>query len=148
MATRQSSIRFNPLTSRQLAALEAAGYGTITNIVSFAVDRFYREEFPKMDIRKPSNSQSINIKSEDWQEAVSSLPPKEAVRHLAKAVEAFINEACEGQTQQRKSRQAELLHNAFVINAYPDAINGLDIFYRDVAREMYSFRPLHKEDWD
>lgn len=101
-----------------------------------------------INILKPDNR--LDFKSLDWQQAVATLTPKEAVRLLAEAVEAIVRERCKGDTPQKMSRQAELLHNAFLVNGYPDILNSkLHLFYRDVAKEMYTFRPIHEPvDYD
>lgn len=48
MATTQTSIRFTAATRRQIDQLEAAGHGTITQIVAIAIDRMHREEIKHM----------------------------------------------------------------------------------------------------
>lgn len=97
-----------------------------------------------MNIRKPDNIH-VEFKSLDWQNAVATMAPREAVRLLAKEVEALVNNNCEGSTPQHKSRQAELVHNAFVSRAYPQLTGTKhSLFYQDVAREMYGFSPIHE----
>lgn len=103
-----------------------------------------------MNIRKPDNIH-VEFKSLDWQEAVATMAPKEAVRLLAKEVEALVEQNSPGETPQHKSRQAEMVHNAFVTRASVDYSKPAyrNYWYREVAKEMYNFSPIHeKVDYD
>lgn len=98
-----------------------------------------------MNIRK-QDVLAPDFKSLDWQKAITTMTPKNAVRQLAKEISALVEEMYGNTvTPQHKSRQAELMHNAFVAKAYPQLTGtNQSLFYRDVAIEMYGFRPLHE----
>lgn len=145
-----SSFQMTEADARKFDELEAAGFGTRTDIIRVALDRMYREELPSMNIRKPDNIH-VEFKSLDWQNAVTTMEPKEAMRLLAKEVETLINDNCPGETAQHKSRQAELVHNAFVTRAAVDYGKPAyrNLWYRNIAHEMYSFSPIHEQvDYD
>lgn len=150
MAKEQLNLRVSDLTRRQLDELGRLWGTTQTETITVIIDRTFREEFP-MNIRKPDNIH-VDFKSFDWQNAVATMEPKEAVRLLAKEVEALVRQNCEGDTPQAMSRQAELVHNGFIAGAYnlnDMHARNLNLFYRDVAYEMYNFHPIHDEvDYD
>lgn len=74
MPTNQSSIRFTAATRRQIEALEAAGWGSITNIVATAIDRMYKEEIKMPTVRE------IITANRQW---VESHRDREIAAHLA-----------------------------------------------------------------
>lgn len=118
------------LLPSQVEELTHLGEGNL----SAGISRMYA-----MNIRKPDNIH-VEFKSLDWQEAVATMPPINAVRLLAKEIKALVEQNCPGETPQHKSRQAELIHNAFVSGAYPHLTGTkYSLLYGAVANKMYDY---------
>lgn len=139
MTKQPTSFRLSDMTTRQLAELISATGLTQSEVMSQAIDRMHREEIPTMNIRKPDNIH-VEFKSLDWQNAVATMRPINAVRLLAKEIQALVEQNCPGETPQHKGRQAELIHNAFVSGAYPHLTGTRhSLLYGAVANKMYNY---------
>lgn len=118
------------LLSSQVEAMKQLGDGNVSAGIRKVID---------MNIRKPDNIH-VEFKSLDWQNAVATMRPINAVRLLAKEVQSLVEQNCPGETPQHKGRQAELIHNAFVSGAYPHLTGTkYSLLYGAVANKMYHY---------
>lgn len=139
MTRKVTSYRLPEMTLEQIKALTESTGSSDANVIAFAIDRMHQQEIPQMNIRKPDNIH-VEFKSLDWQNAVATMAPRAAVRLLAKEIKALVEQNCPGETPQHKSRQAELIHNAFVSGAYPHLTGTkYSLLYGAVANKMYDY---------